>query len=221
MRISKISLVSLLWCYALPALSISGCKQESVRSWGFEHENGVITRGVITAEESQSPNMIDIVGVDATGVFRLKNEDQVVLWERTIKNGTRHGKEILRNSKGQIIMEAMFDHNELHGQYLRWHENGTKASDGHYTHGLENGVFMQWHKNGQLKIESTYHNGLLEGRRREWTENGALLADAIFANHKPVDGTVVIEQREGSPPLVRSFKDGKPIISNDAVTNVQ
>ena len=71
-------------------------------------------------------------GKPFTGIAVKKFESGQKNWERTFKEGKRHGLATGWYENGQKDDEATYKAGKLHGRYTEWYENGEKSEEGTY-----------------------------------------------------------------------------------------
>jgi antitoxin component YwqK of YwqJK toxin-antitoxin module len=71
-------------------------------------------------------------GKPFTGIAVKKFENGQKNWERTFKEGKRHGLATGWYENGQKDDEATYKAGKLHGRYTEWYENGEKSEEGTY-----------------------------------------------------------------------------------------
>jgi hypothetical protein len=133
-----------------------------------------------------------------------------------VKHGSFRG--MLGN--GVVVAHGEFEHGFRHGTWREYHENGSRLTEGLYKNGSEDGVHRTWFGNGNLRREVTFADGLAQGPRnlfyesgqlreachyendvrtgecKAWDEEGRLLAEGIYRDDSPWEGTFVVQ-----PPM--------------------
>lgn len=133
-----------------------------------------------------------------------------------LKDGRRHGLELIYYPNRQKQRECTWNQNKL------------------------NGLVTEWFPNGQVKSQVEMANGVPQGRELHWNERGVKLAEGTNRDGKPWDGVLPIEVElktkvavigkilvksngiQGPPPkfelpepvrlqAFQRFKDGKPV----------
>ena len=113
-----------------------------------------------------------------TGVVVKKYESGNKEWEKTYKDGIKHGIWVQWYETGQKESERRFKNGFPYGNWTSWHENGRLKSQSSWAvppeglAWLKDGRKATWHENGQMKSEGFYRDGKKKGKWTEWNQNG-------------------------------------------------
>jgi antitoxin component YwqK of YwqJK toxin-antitoxin module len=136
-----------------------------------------------------------------TGLFQLKNYQNMVLLHCYFKNGFRHGLFKTYYHNGNLREKGYIYNCNKVGKYVKCYENGVISSIRRYKKGLkqgmqecynENGTLVLrqnfkkdklngkselFYSNGNIKYEVYYKDGIADGRIREWNIHGDIIND--------------------------------------------
>lgn len=114
------------------------------------------------------------------GMIKRYAFDSVLVYEATILNDQKIGKEITRYENGVIASENNYVENVLHGECIHYYEQGNKRSVTTYVMGQRSRA-CEFYENGQMQYlfdeDSVYSN-------YQWWENGQL---RCRSRHTPLD----------------------------------
>jgi hypothetical protein len=143
----------------------------------------------------------------------------------------KHGSFRCLLGKGIVAEEGAHEHGFRHGIWREYHENGNLRTEGLYENGSEIGVHRTWFDNGNLRREVTFVDGLAHGRRNvfyesgqlreacnyeedvrtgkcmSWDEDGRPLAEGVYRDDFPWEGTFVVQSPVEPAEEFASFND--------------
>jgi len=109
--------------------------------------------------------------------------DGQVQYERTYKNGVRHGLAKLFYENGNIDQEVMYDNGKKQGVLKQYTPDGKLEQIFTYKDDVIQGLVQKYHENGKLAHESNWENGEPDNKgmkRFEYYDNGNLKYEYSF-----------------------------------------
>ena len=151
-----------------------------------------------------------------------------IRFERSFKDGNRHGLEKAFYESGKPLYEISFKEDLMDGKEIRWYETGEKQVEGEYIAGTgksityyrsgavnferpykdgkRDGLEKSFYESGKPKYEISYREDLMDGKTIFWYETGEKQAEGSYVAGT---GKTINYYRSGAVNFERSFKDGK------------
>ena len=135
------------------------------------------------------------------------------LFQRSYKNGKRHGAEIHYWSSGQLLSTTNWKDDKKHGSSVKYYENGQLRFKSIYNDGKEEGTSVGYYKNGQLSFKGTYKDGRRDGSWVTHHQNGQVESRgkylAVIYPNGGRHGAWVYYHSNGRLKSKGNFKNGK------------
>ena len=168
--------------------------------------------------------MTESASADAPLLFPHENwitpdaVERCTCYQRADGEIVKHGWSQLLSRSGFVYEEGELRHGLRHAVWRSYHDNGRIKSISQYSNGLENGLYQEWydtgvlryewmkqdghshgrhrsyHQNGNLKEDAMLEDDLMHGPCQVWDEDGVLLADGVYEQGSPVEGTFIIDE---------------------------
>ena len=92
------------------------------------------------------------------GLIKRYGYDSNVISTETVRNGVKHGKMRLYNTKGLVIREKPYVNGRVQGTLKDFYENGDVLATIPYVNGVRNGVAYVYRKDGSVERRVTFKN---------------------------------------------------------------
>lgn len=148
------SLLTLIFCLSLGALSVSAQHTELIRT-------------------SQSPAF--------SGLKVTYNEQGQKTAEIEYLNGQPEGKISRFYSNGQVREMGFYLNGKKHGSWSSYNDQGQLLSTAHFNEGNKDGEWMVWDNQGNLRYKLTYKNGSPIGEWAMYDVDGKLSERKVIA----------------------------------------
>lgn len=131
------------------------------------------------------------------------NIENVQTWEGNKINGKCYSW----YSNGRTKNMYTYKNDVLHGKFITWYEDGKKQSEGYYYNRYLAGRYLHWYKDGNLEEILLSDDGTELFFVKLFSKNGNLIAQCLYKNFKPWNGTLI---KDGKILPIK-YKDGKKI----------
>jgi len=132
------------------------------------------------------------------------------------RNGKGHGLDIYWNANGSRRFQDELRDGVPHGAAITWHDNGRLSHVYRCEYDKKDGAGVSWHSNGQLASLFQYRCGTITGRALVWDSKGQLIADGVWRDGRPWDGSVLMRDWKRDGDEVFTYREGVEVARKPA-----
>ncbi len=93
------------------------------------------------------------------GLLKQYGYDGKLTSTTEIRNGVKHGVEILYDSRGRVLRKTPYYKNRRHGVVVVYYPNGEPLATISYVKGVKHGKAVKYNKNGSIFEKAMFKNG--------------------------------------------------------------